>query len=271
MELMGIELPEGTETILLVDDEEQVRLSAARILERLGYRVLQAADPDQALHLATLSNAHLLIMDVVLPGMSGLELAGKIAGIRPGIRILYSSAYTSDAVLDDRVEERPGVAFLQKPYAAGELARAVRAILDLHIPPPHETTPVPRGSESVLVVDDDPQGRRLMVRILERLGYHTLEAQYPDRAMTIAANSRVDLVVMDVVLPGASGVALARQIRAAKPHVRFLFVSGTAPEEVVAEGHPGPGAPHFLMKPFTPEELGRAARGALDATPSPGE
>ncbi len=91
---MDTGLPCGTETILLVDDEEQIRVATTRILESLGYKILQAATPEQALHLATLSNAHLLLVDVVLPQMSGLTLAHKISAIRPGIHILYFSGYT---------------------------------------------------------------------------------------------------------------------------------------------------------------------------------
>ncbi len=271
---MESQLPHGTETVLLVEDEDPVRTVATRMLERLGYKVLQAADPDQALHLANLSNAHLLIMDVVLPGVSGLALAHKICTIRPGIRVLYMSAYASEQVLDDRVESRTAVGFIQKPFTSEELSLAVRKILDQHISPTHDGEPMPRGTESVLVVDDDPQVRRFMVRCLDRLGYHTLEAQFADRALTIATNARVDLVVMDVVLSDASGFGLARSIHAVKPQVQILFVSGKAPEELVELEHPGEGKPHFLKKPFSAEELGRAARRALDApmdSKSPGD
>jgi len=255
--------PTGTETILLVDDQEPVRKTTARILERLGYRVLQAGEAEQALRMAGLSNIHLLLMDVVLPGMSGLELAGKIASMRPSARILYTSAYTSEEVLDERLEDHPGVDFLQKPYGPAELGQAVRDLLDRAVPSAPAPEPIPEGDESILVVEDDDQTRRLMVRMLEPLGYRVLEAHYPDRARTIVANSRVDLVVVDVVLPETDGMSLARAMAQEKPSLRFLFISGKAPEALARERAPGPSF-HFLQKPFTPLELGQAVRGALD-------
>lgn len=258
-------LPRGTETILLVDDEEQLRHTTTSMLERLGYKVLRAATAEQALHLATLSNAHLLLVDVVLPQMSGLELAHKISALRPGIHILYFSSDTSEEVLDDRVEMRPGVGFLQKPFSVGDMARTLRNLLDTPVPLPDTTKPAPHGNESVLVVDDDPQTRRFMTRALERLGYHILEAHYPERALAIAENSRVHLVVMDVVMPQMTGPELALAITEIKPQVRFLFVSGIAHEELVVEQSPGKAEARFLQKPFSANELGTAVREILDA------
>jgi len=257
-------LPQGSETILLVDDEEQVRTTTARVLERFGYKVIQAGSAEQALQMTSISSFHLLLMDVVLPQMSGLSLAHKIAAIRPGIRILYFSAYTSDEILDDQFEKRPGVSFIRKPFTAGAMARAVRELLDETIPAPVVPDPTPRGTESVLVVDDDPQTRRFMVKSLERLGYHTLEAQDPERALSIALKSKLDLVVADVVLPRMSGLAMARSMAGGKPDLRYLFVSGKAPAEAALEQAPGKREPTFLMKPFSPNELGEAVRRTLD-------
>ncbi len=265
---MDEQLPRGTETILLVDDDAEIRRSTTGLLEKLGYKVIQAADADQAVRLVTISNVHLVIMDVVLPGMSGLTAAGKLAQIRPGIRTLYVSGYTSEEVLEDQEEERPGVAFLEKPYTAETLATSVRELLDLEIRPDSIRDEMPRGNESVLVVEDDHATRKAMVKTLDKLGYHVLEAHYPDRALAIAVNSRIDLVVMDVFLPGMSGLSLARTIHGAKPWIRYLFVSGKAPEELVFEGSPVEEKTCFLAKPFGPEELARAVREALD---EPGE
>lgn len=262
---MDNDLPKGSETILLVDDEEQVRTTTARVLGRFGYKVIQAGSAEQALHLATISSFHLLLMDVVLPQMSGLSLAHKISAIRPGIRILYFSAYTSHEILDDQFEKRPGVGFIRKPFKASAMAKAVRDLLDQPLSEQVVPDPTPRGTETLLVVDDDPQTRRFMAKSLERLGYHTLEAQDPDRALSIALHSRIDLVVADVVLPKMSGPALARAISAQKPALKYLFVSGKAPAEMALEQAPGETKPTFLMKPFSPNELGEAVRKTLDA------
>ena len=121
----------GVETILLVEDEKAVRELAARTLERNGYTVLAAGDAAEATQLAQRHRRriHLLLTDVVMPEVNGRQLAQQLASLRPGIKVLYMSGYTDDAVVHHGVLE-PGVAFLQKPFTAADLARKVRQTLE---------------------------------------------------------------------------------------------------------------------------------------------
>jgi two-component system, cell cycle sensor histidine kinase and response regulator CckA len=121
----------GTETVLLVEDEAVVRRLVAQMLEAHGYRVLVAGDPDEAV---SLSDSHegridLLITDVVMPNMSGRELAVRLHADRPGMKILYISGYTDRAIVHHGVLAQ-GTVFLQKPFTGDDLARKVRAVLD---------------------------------------------------------------------------------------------------------------------------------------------
>ncbi|HWQ15764.1 MAG TPA: ATP-binding protein [Roseiflexaceae bacterium] len=122
----------GGETILLVEDEAAVRALAARVLRAQGYTVLEAAHPDEALAIAAVQPAgsiHLLLTDVVMPGMSGRALAEELLRRSPGIKALFISGYTDNAIVHHgRLD--PGVAFLPKPFAPATLARRVREILD---------------------------------------------------------------------------------------------------------------------------------------------
>ena len=122
----------GNETILLVEDENVVRRLVAEILETAGYDVLQAGDGPSALELLRrhVGPIDLLVTDVVMPGMSGPEVAQAVVAMRPGTQVLYTSGYTDSAIGHHGVLE-PGIAFLQKPFSADELARKVRALLDL--------------------------------------------------------------------------------------------------------------------------------------------
>ena len=120
----------GHETILLVEDEPQVRAVVQRALERGGYGVLVAQDANDALRLSeAVSSIDLLLTDVVMPQMNGRELAERVRAKRPGIRVLFTSGYTDDAILRHGVLDQ-GVPFLQKPITPAALMRSVRETLD---------------------------------------------------------------------------------------------------------------------------------------------
>jgi two-component system cell cycle sensor histidine kinase/response regulator CckA len=120
----------GTETILLVEDDEQLRILTEGILTRLGYRVLAAPCGADALRLSEQHSGtiHVLLTDVVMPGMSGRQLAEKIVASRPDTRALFMSGYTDEAIVHHGVLE-PGVSFLQKPITPDSLARKIREVL----------------------------------------------------------------------------------------------------------------------------------------------
>jgi CheY-like chemotaxis protein len=128
---VGREMPSEGETILLVEDEARVRDLARLVLQRQGYTVLEAADGQEALRLAAGHSGpiHLLLTDVVMPGMSGMALAEGLGQTHPDLKILFTSGYTDIAIAHQGVLE-PGVAFLQKPFSPLALARKVRAVLD---------------------------------------------------------------------------------------------------------------------------------------------
>jgi signal transduction histidine kinase/DNA-binding response OmpR family regulator len=124
-------VPRGTETILLVEDEEAVRRLARLILEGQGYAVIEAPSAASALAIAEqhATPIHLVLTDVVMPGMNARELSQALTRIRPSARVLFMSGYTGDTIVRHGVLE-PGIAFLQKPFTPADLARKVREVLD---------------------------------------------------------------------------------------------------------------------------------------------
>jgi CheY-like chemotaxis protein len=124
-------MPHGSETILVVEDDAEVRAFTRHVLQTCGYTVLEAAHGGEAIPLAEEHQGpvHLLVSDVVMPEMGGRRLAERILALKPGIKVLYVSGYTPDAVVRHGVVESEA-AFLQKPFTPSVLARKVREVLD---------------------------------------------------------------------------------------------------------------------------------------------
>ncbi|MCS7203145.1 MAG: ATP-binding protein [Thermodesulfovibrio sp.] len=121
----------GSETILVIDDDDSVRAVLLEMLKKLGYKTLEAKDYNTALFLAQFydKNIDLIISDVVLPTMSGPKLVNRIKKFRPDIKVLYMSGYTDNVISKHGVINRK-VNFIQKPFSISELSRKIREILN---------------------------------------------------------------------------------------------------------------------------------------------
>jgi PAS domain S-box-containing protein len=124
-------LPRGSETILIAEDDTPIRMLAANVLKRLGYEVLSAPDGRAALELAQSSESaiHLLLTDVVMPGVGGPELATRLKDACPPVRVIFMSGYAAHVLSGDELE-RLGACFMQKPFTMESLAKTVRRVLD---------------------------------------------------------------------------------------------------------------------------------------------
>jgi PAS domain S-box-containing protein len=127
----------GTETILLVEDEANLRYLARQFLEKQGYRVIEAADGAVAMQIAVAHEGviHLLLTDVIMPGLNGREVAQRISEIRPNVKVLYMSGYTENVIGHNGMLDA-GVRLLQKPFNLRDLKDRVREVLD--------SSPIPR-------------------------------------------------------------------------------------------------------------------------------
>ena len=212
----AVAAPRGRETILIVEDQEDVRGLAVAALKTYGYRVLEAPDAQAALMICEQGSAriHLVLTDVVMPHMNGRELVGRLAKVRPEIKAIFMSGYTDNAILQHEVLDGASD-FIEKPFTPEELARKVRAVLG----PP---APVAR----ILVADDEAGVRGLLRAVLEQDGYEVIEAADGKQVLQGARAGQVDLVIIDLVMPEQEGLETIQALGREAPGVGIIAVSG---------------------------------------------
>ncbi|MBG6120256.1 phospho-acceptor domain-containing protein [Sphingobium sp. AEW010] len=221
----GVEISQKRETILVVEDDDDVRAYTVDCLRELGYRVLEAHDGPSALRLLERQDdpIALLFTDVVMPGMSGAELADLARERQPRLKILYTSGYTRNAIVHGgRLDS--GVEMIAKPFTYAALAQKIRDVLDA-------------GSTGrILVVDPDPTIRMLTMDALSGAGYACEEAATGSEALgkIRSAQGRYDLVVLDNNLPDRTGQAVASEIRALHLDLPILLASTSDVERLDA-------------------------------------
>ena len=244
----------GTETVLVVEDQNAVRKFTVRMLSRYGYRILQAARGDEARLLAETypGPIHLLLTDVVMPGMTGRELAEHLSPARPSMKVLYMSGYAEDVIANRGLLD-PGLLYIAKPFAPQALALKVREALG--------STPGPVPAR-ILVVDDERGVRTFLQEVLADAGYAVLVAEDGEQAMKMVRAQRFDLVVTDLVMPQKEGIEIIRSMRQVLPELKIIAMSGAfgAGFLKVAKRL---GANSTLAKPVTPEQLIAAVRSVL--------
>jgi PAS domain S-box-containing protein len=235
---------EGQETVLVVEDQAEVRDYAVAALKTYGYRVIPAENAGEALLVCERERGriHLVLTDVVMPNVSGRELANRLSERWPGIKVLFMSGYTDNVVMQHGVLEE-GAEFIQKPFSPEELARKVRAVLG----PP---APVTR----ILVADDEAGVRAFLRDVLEQGGHEVTEAADGKQALQQARANPVDLVITDLVMPKQEGIETIRALRKEMPGIGIIAITGKF-EGPYLKMVQMLGADAVLTKPVSPEVL----------------
>ncbi|MFL9908824.1 response regulator [Paraburkholderia sp. RL17-337-BIB-A] len=237
----------GTETILVVEDDEEVRTTVVEMLCDLGYRVLKAKDAQSALAIVESGvPIDMLFTDVVMPGpLRSTELARKARERLPAIAVLFTSGYTDNAIVHSgRLDE--GIELLSKPYTHEALARKVRYVLQTQNPQLDETAaldpqdlqiepPVmPEGADSfavderlrILLVEDDELIRVSTAELLRSFDFDVLEAEGEHDAKQMLSEHAVNVMLTDVGLAGKSGLEFALDVCHSRPDLRVIFLTG---------------------------------------------
>jgi PAS domain S-box-containing protein len=252
----------GAETILVVEDDEEVREGAVALLSDLGYRVLKAKDGASAMGVIESGlPIDLLFTDVVMPGpVRSPDLARTAKERLPNLAVLFTSGYTENAIVHGGRLDR-GVELLGKPYSRDQLARKIRHVLANQAQrqvaehdgtgqaPPTSTSA--RRPRTILVVEDDELVRSTTCEMLRNLGHEVLEAPDATAALDTLASTPVDTLLTDVGLPQVAGTVLARQARERSPSLNIIIATGD--DRATQEARELGAA--LLLKPYQSADL----------------
>jgi CheY-like chemotaxis protein len=242
----------GQETLLIVEDQPDVRRMSLSILKANGYRLLEAGNAEQALRLSASYSGKidLLVTDVIMPGLNGRQLADRLVEERPGLKVLYTSGYTADVIaLHGSLE--PGMEYLPKPFGAAQLSAKVREVLASG-----------RPQRTVLLIDDDLAVRAFLRQVLHEAGYLVAEAGDGRSGMSKLEQMTVDLVITDLVMPEQEGLETVQRLRAERPELPVIVISGAFGGSFLKTARRF-GAMASLSKPIDPQDLLRAVSDAL--------
>jgi len=266
----------GSETVLVVEDDDGVRAGAVEVLESLGYGVFSARNADEAL--VILRGGHtidVLFTDVVMPGdIKTTELARRARELHPRIAVLFTSGYTENAIIHNRRLD-PGVQLLSKPYRKEDLARKLRTVLtsaETSTEAPDVTTSIELSASSsdaasarILLVEDEVIVRMTTVDMLAELGCAVIEAGSAKEALAaLDADPKIQLLLTDIGLPDMRGNALAEECLRRRPDLKVIFATGY---NASGENTPDTALGVAVVgKPFTIADLKRALETAGQAT-----
>ncbi|MCX6632736.1 MAG: PAS domain S-box protein [Candidatus Solibacter sp.] len=240
----------GTETVLVVEDQAEVRKYAVKVLEAYGYRVIPAGNADEALLLWERERIDLVLTDLVMPNLSGRELADRLETLQPGIKVMFMSGYTDNVVVHQGALDE-GAHLIQKPFSSEDLAGKVRAMLG-----------PPVLAASILVADDEAAVRGFLRNVLEQGGYEVVEAVDGKQALQQVRAGHVDLVITDLIMPEQEGIETIQALRRDVPGVGIIAISGAFGGQFLKMAQML-GADAVLNKPVSPELLLATVAGVL--------
>jgi len=245
--------------ILIVDDEKNMRITLANILGREGYPVTVAASGEEAVGLCEQNDYEVILMDVRMPGIDGVEAFRQIRRHCEGVRVIMMSAFSVDEMKDIALEEG-AIAFLDKPLDVEKVINLVGEVKDT----------------TILVVEDDQGTIELLDTALSGHGYKVTVTGSPHDALEMVEQIRFDLIFIDAKLPSMSGLDLYLAIKEINPTAVAIMITGMEEEfEAIAREAVRRTAYTFVNKPLDIDHIlglleritGQRASGAVRKPP----
>jgi len=252
--------------VLIADDDADVREVLVEVFRDAGFDVLEASNGLEALLYVKRDRPDAVVLDLMMPRLGGVEALKRIHAFNPGIRVLVVTG-AIDPELHRQATLAGAAGVFSKPVSSGILVAALTG--PAPAPPPQPAAPEtppppPAGAPTgrVLVVDDNPEVRAMLEDVLTSLGYVTRTAADGATAVRAVLTEAPDVVLLDVYMPGLSGVGALPTIVALAPHAKVIMISGAANEDVLKRSLAF-GAHDYVTKPFEISSLSRAIETAL--------
>ena len=249
--------------VLIVDDDRDVRAILVESFRLSGFDVVAAANGLEALLYVKREQPDAVVLDLMMPRLGGVEALKRIRSYNPGIRVLVVTG-NIDPELQRQATAAGAAAVFTKPVPAATLVAALAGA------PPSPPAPVAAApaleagvaTGRVLVVDDNAEVRTMLEDALTALGYRARTVADGASAVRAVIDDAPDVVLLDVYMPGLSGVGALPTIVALAPHAKVIMISGAANEDVLKRSLAF-GAHDYVTKPFEISSLSRALETAL--------
>jgi DNA-binding NtrC family response regulator len=248
----------GKIVLLMVDDEEEFLMSSAKALSRRGFEVDVAPNGVTALEMIELNDYDVVILDVKMPDIDGIEVFRQIRQTQPYLPVILLTGHSS---LEDAFQaSKDGIAdYLSKPIEIEELTRVIRETVvqaKWHKKPDETVDSAEEQSElvRVMLIDDEVEFLESMQRVLQRRNLEVITADGGEKGLDLLQESLVDVVVLDLKMPGMDGLEVLRRIKSGFPSVEVIILTGHPSVETAMEVI-NLGANEYLKKPPEIREL----------------
>jgi CheY-like chemotaxis protein len=243
--------------ILVVDDDPYLLDLLTETLKTIGYEACGASDASQALVLLDKTAVQLVITDIKMPGMNGIDLARRIRQEYPHLPVIFISGVFTSSILKT-IDKEP---YLPKPFRIGQLEELIARVVA------KKTGAEAAATQTVLVVDDDESFRVMLTETLKISGYPVRSVTDGESAVQVLREGGIAAVIADIKMPGMDGIALARHVRQNYPGLPVILVTAYLSGAEQKEG--AQVADGFLMKPFRIESITALLEDLRDTHRSP--
>lgn len=235
----------GEVKILVVDDDRYLLDLLIETLKSIGYDAVGVTSALEAQKLLKLEEFRLVITDIRMPGMDGIEFSRQVKLDHPDLPVIFITGVLGSSVLN--ITEAEG--YLAKPFRIGQMEELIRNVISRSSA--HNNL---QGEDIILVVDDDDTFRVMLMETLKLLGYSVVGAADGLEAISVLKKGGIGTVIADIKMPGMDGISLTKDIKKRWPAIPVIMITGylTAEDQ---ERAPADLADGFLMKPFRIESI----------------